>query len=492
MQEIQVHIKKLEQAISVTRGMPLKVKIFKKAPKIVVAPMIGYLFDTNKNFMLPGNVRAMTELWEFCEKFPVTNVVVVGHTDRKGEQWYNNILSEERAEAVATYLRDEIPYWESRFKTSNGEKKKWGDLELQYMLAILPRDALPFYRGIFDGNHERTRNAVARFQQWSNEKRDTSLPTDGNTDAATRKEIITCYMEIDNTTLDGAIKLDKLGLGEKYPLIETEDDVSMQLNRRVEIFMFTDPDAVGPINAESYERWKKEAEEIFELHLGLEELIPTKTPLPEIVAVGWGSNEGQPGSEVELIAIVKYPDTGMRLSLEIIHEGSETLVLYRTDIMLSEETEYRVPWEVPEVFPDPEHFKLRLRGYILDDEAGMCYSITTTDIPGHPGITLNREFQVVKDITFELVNDNGTPIVNQTVFLHSSDPEAEPVEMVTGTDGTIILSQLIFSQYRISIPDVQALRFEVEPVVAPSPDVEHVQFRFVSVAPELPDIGGTP
>ena len=47
----------------------------------------------------------LTKLADILQKYPDTNIEVLGHTDNKGTDDYNQGLSERRATATATYLR---------------------------------------------------------------------------------------------------------------------------------------------------------------------------------------------------------------------------------------------------------------------------------------------------------------------------------------------------------------------------------------------------
>lgn len=63
------------------------------------------LFDVNRADLRPGVMASLDTLAASLERYPETVLVVVGHTDSDGTEAYNQTLSERRAEAVASHLR---------------------------------------------------------------------------------------------------------------------------------------------------------------------------------------------------------------------------------------------------------------------------------------------------------------------------------------------------------------------------------------------------
>lgn len=61
-------------------------------------------FDTDKAALLPLSFVELNKLIALMEKHPAMVIEIQGHTDNQGNDDYNNILSFERAKAVAIYL----------------------------------------------------------------------------------------------------------------------------------------------------------------------------------------------------------------------------------------------------------------------------------------------------------------------------------------------------------------------------------------------------
>jgi outer membrane protein OmpA-like peptidoglycan-associated protein len=64
----------------------------------------GILYDYDSAVVKPAARDNLRELVTSLEKYPGTNVVLVGHTDADGADAYNQTLSERRASAAADYL----------------------------------------------------------------------------------------------------------------------------------------------------------------------------------------------------------------------------------------------------------------------------------------------------------------------------------------------------------------------------------------------------
>ena len=64
----------------------------------------GLLYDFDSDVVRPEARTNLRELAVSLEKYPGSNVLIIGHTDRLGTEAYNMGLSDRRATAAATYL----------------------------------------------------------------------------------------------------------------------------------------------------------------------------------------------------------------------------------------------------------------------------------------------------------------------------------------------------------------------------------------------------
>lgn len=64
----------------------------------------GLLFAFDSDVVLPAAQANLTELARSLNKYPESQLLIVGHTDNAGEDSYNQRLSERRANAAAAYL----------------------------------------------------------------------------------------------------------------------------------------------------------------------------------------------------------------------------------------------------------------------------------------------------------------------------------------------------------------------------------------------------
>jgi outer membrane protein OmpA-like peptidoglycan-associated protein len=65
----------------------------------------GLLFDFDSDRIRPDAASNLDNLAASLNKFPNSNIMIVGHTDSRGTDAYNMDLSQRRANAAAAYLR---------------------------------------------------------------------------------------------------------------------------------------------------------------------------------------------------------------------------------------------------------------------------------------------------------------------------------------------------------------------------------------------------
>lgn len=207
----------------------------KLPPRVMRGRLTGFLFDTNKTFILPAALAGIRGLASFYAAHPGLKVLVTGHTDTVGPDASNLSLSDERAAAVAAFLVDDVDAWLKHYQGTPGSSR-WGTREDQHMLAALPDGAPPYYAGPIHGQLDAaTQDAVRRFQT------DHGLTVDGAPGPQTRRALVTDYMNIDGTSLPPGTDIQRHGCGEHHNAVPTPDETEEQANRRVEVFFFEGP-----------------------------------------------------------------------------------------------------------------------------------------------------------------------------------------------------------------------------------------------------------
>ena len=83
----------------------------------------GLMFDFDSYTLTAGTKENLTGLAKTLNKYPDTNILIEGHTDKKGTENYNMNLSQQRARSVATYM-EQLNVQSSRI-TTNG----YGELQ---------------------------------------------------------------------------------------------------------------------------------------------------------------------------------------------------------------------------------------------------------------------------------------------------------------------------------------------------------------------------
>ncbi|MDB4948304.1 MAG: OmpA/MotB domain protein [Gemmatimonadetes bacterium] len=71
---------------------------------IAVSFPSGILFPFNSTQLMPAGRENLTKLAGILQRYPGSSVLIVGHTDNVGSDSYNMTLSQQRAQAAASYL----------------------------------------------------------------------------------------------------------------------------------------------------------------------------------------------------------------------------------------------------------------------------------------------------------------------------------------------------------------------------------------------------
>lgn len=95
-----------DQALIAQQESQLKELKAKKTKRGLVITLGDVLFSINKAQLKSGGMRNMTKLADFLKRYPERKVLVEGYTDSTGSKIHNQMLSEERANAVRTALLD--------------------------------------------------------------------------------------------------------------------------------------------------------------------------------------------------------------------------------------------------------------------------------------------------------------------------------------------------------------------------------------------------
>lgn len=200
-------------------------------------------FASDSAFVEPFARPILRQVAKYAEEHSGENLVILGHTDKTGDDAYNQSLSERRARAVHAFLtsgRDpnaSLTEWkELRALRPKGElpsvKDSWGLREGQHMLQDLG-----FYPGPVDGKPgDLTDSAVSAFRCQA------GLPPGKILDDAFWDALVDAYLKRDalavpadrflvNCSKDDLLKW--LGAGEQDPVKNVEK--AWRPNRRVEL-----------------------------------------------------------------------------------------------------------------------------------------------------------------------------------------------------------------------------------------------------------------
>jgi outer membrane protein OmpA-like peptidoglycan-associated protein len=92
-----------QQAKEIEQNIP-GAKVTRLGEGIAVTFESGLLFDFDSDQIKPTAAANLRTLAQSFEKYPDTNILIVGHTDATGSDSYNQGLSERRASTARSYL----------------------------------------------------------------------------------------------------------------------------------------------------------------------------------------------------------------------------------------------------------------------------------------------------------------------------------------------------------------------------------------------------
>jgi outer membrane protein OmpA-like peptidoglycan-associated protein len=95
-----------QQAKEIDQSIP-GAKVERVGEGIQVTFESGLLFDFDSDVVKPTAAANLQELARSLNKFPNSNILIVGHTDSQGDDAYNMALSQRRANSAAAYLRSQ-------------------------------------------------------------------------------------------------------------------------------------------------------------------------------------------------------------------------------------------------------------------------------------------------------------------------------------------------------------------------------------------------
>lgn len=207
-----------------------------KATKSAQASFGAAHFETDKAFPLASALPTFKAVAALSNKEPKRILLVVGHTDAVGSTEHNVALSDERAQAIAAFLKDDVDAWMKFYAADGHDSKQWGATESLHMAK-----ALGFA-------------SVADFQKKNSVK----------DDDATRKALIKQYMATEGTSVPKGVDVQTLGCGEYHLLQKTQK--ASQANRRVDVLAFEGPIQPPPDQCKNgqhpgctvYDDWIKE------------------------------------------------------------------------------------------------------------------------------------------------------------------------------------------------------------------------------------------
>lgn len=219
---------KYESGIKVSIGKSQDVSL---PPQVKHGRACCMHFDTDKAFLLPPSVPGVKNIVKFFNDHPGSTMLINGHTDLVGDAQYNLQLSNERAESVSAYLRQDVNGW-TKWYDAAIQSKRWSYREDQHMLSTVEdASGVAYYAGPITGvNDAATQDAAGRFQT------DNGLAADKQLGPDTRRVLVKKYMELEGTSIDPSTTIVLHGCGKHHPV--DPNPSADEDNRRVEIFLF--------------------------------------------------------------------------------------------------------------------------------------------------------------------------------------------------------------------------------------------------------------
>lgn len=92
-----------KQAKEIERNVP-NAKVERSGEGIIITFDSNVLFGFDRSDLSSGAKSTINDLHTILQKYPNEDVLIVGHTDSKGAESYNQKLSERRASSVSNYL----------------------------------------------------------------------------------------------------------------------------------------------------------------------------------------------------------------------------------------------------------------------------------------------------------------------------------------------------------------------------------------------------
>jgi outer membrane protein OmpA-like peptidoglycan-associated protein len=122
--DLQGKIIDLKERVESTGGKQLALEMKETAEDIRIDLAADVLFDFDKADIRPEASATLKEVAEVIRKQAKGGVVIVGHTDAKGTDTYNQTLSQRRANAVRDWLVKDAGLSGVAFQTSGQGARK--------------------------------------------------------------------------------------------------------------------------------------------------------------------------------------------------------------------------------------------------------------------------------------------------------------------------------------------------------------------------------